>query len=77
MRLFKQLYNRRLLIKLFGIKFHDLVGGDYQINLFDDSEATGVNNILLYKKMSSKPEILILKKHNVFLCIPIYAIYLL
>ncbi|MDT0678004.1 DNA polymerase IV [Autumnicola musiva] len=36
--LFKQLYNRRLLIRLIGVKFTGLVGGNYQINLFDDSE---------------------------------------
>ena len=37
--LFRQLYNRRLLIRLIGIKFSGLVGGHYQINLFDDSTA--------------------------------------
>lgn len=36
--LFKQLYNRRLLIRLIGIKFSGLVGGHYQINLFDDTQ---------------------------------------
>lgn len=36
--LFRQLYNRRLLIRLIGIKFTGLVGGHYQINLFDDSQ---------------------------------------
>ncbi|WP_037315056.1 DNA polymerase IV [Salegentibacter sp. Hel_I_6] len=36
--LFKQLYSRRLLIRLIGVKFSGLVGGNYQINLFDDSE---------------------------------------
>ena len=36
--LFKQLYTRRLLIRLIGVKFSGLVGGHYQINLFDDSE---------------------------------------
>ncbi|MDT0690028.1 DNA polymerase IV [Salegentibacter sp. F188] len=36
--LFKQLYSRRLLIRLIGIKYTGLVGGHYQINLFDDSE---------------------------------------
>ncbi|HET8885864.1 MAG TPA: DNA polymerase IV [Salinimicrobium sp.] len=38
MELFKQLYNRRILIRLIGIKFSDLAGGNYQISLFDDSE---------------------------------------
>ncbi|OEY72335.1 DNA polymerase IV [Salegentibacter salarius] len=36
--LFKQLYSRRLLIRLIGVKFSGFVGGNYQINLFDDSE---------------------------------------
>lgn len=36
--LFKQLYNRRLLIRLVGVKCSGLVGGNYQINLFDDSQ---------------------------------------
>lgn len=36
--LFKQLYNRRLLIRLIGIRFSGLAGGNYQINLFDDTE---------------------------------------
>lgn len=36
--LFNKLYSRRLLIRLIGIKFSDLAGGNYQINLFDDSE---------------------------------------
>ncbi len=36
--LFKQLYSRRLLIRLVGVKFSGLVGGNYQINLFDDSQ---------------------------------------
>lgn len=36
--LFKKLYNRRLLVRLIGIKFSNLAGGNYQINLFDDNE---------------------------------------
>ena len=36
--LFRQLYNRRLLIRLIGVKLSDLAGGNYQINLFDDSQ---------------------------------------
>lgn len=36
--LFKQLYTRRMLIRLIGVRFSGLVGGHYQINLFDDSE---------------------------------------
>lgn len=36
--LFDKLYNRRLLIRLVGVKFTHLVGGTHQINLFEDSE---------------------------------------
>ena len=36
--LFKKLYQRRLLIRLVGVKMTDIVSGSYQINLFDDSE---------------------------------------
>lgn len=36
--LFEKLYNRRMLIRLIGIKFTHLVGGNHQINLFEDSE---------------------------------------
>jgi DNA polymerase-4 len=36
--LFKRLYQRRLLIRLVGVKMTDIVSGSYQINLFDDSE---------------------------------------
>lgn len=36
--LFDKLYNRRLLIRLIGVKFTHLVGGMHQINIFDDSE---------------------------------------
>jgi DNA polymerase-4 len=36
--LFKKLYQRRLLIRLVGVKITDIVSGNYQINLFDDSE---------------------------------------
>ncbi|SIQ15050.1 DNA polymerase IV [Maribacter ulvicola] len=36
--LFKNLYNRRLLVRLIGIRFTHLVSGNYQINLFDDTE---------------------------------------
>ena len=37
-KLFDQLYNRRMLVRLVGVTFSDLAGGNYQINLFDDSE---------------------------------------
>lgn len=43
--LFKKLYQRRMLIRLIGIKFSHLVHGNYQINLFEDSVAM----INLYK----------------------------
>ena len=36
--MFKILYNRRVLVRLIGIRFSHLVSGNYQINLFDDTE---------------------------------------
>lgn len=36
--LFKKLYDRRLLIRLIGVRFSHLVQGNYQINLFDDKQ---------------------------------------
>lgn len=36
--LFDRLYTRRVLIRLVGVRFSHLVGGGYQINLFDDTE---------------------------------------
>ncbi|QRR04179.1 DNA polymerase IV [Dyadobacter sandarakinus] len=36
-RLFEQLYNRRMMVRLVGVSFSDLVTGNYQINLFDDT----------------------------------------
>ncbi|MBC9798416.1 DNA polymerase IV [Sinomicrobium weinanense] len=36
--LFHQLYNRRLLVRLIGVKFSHLVHGNYQINLFEDTQ---------------------------------------
>ncbi len=38
MELFNKLYNKRLLVRLIGVRFSHLVGGGYQINLFDDAE---------------------------------------
>ena len=38
MELFARAYNRRLLVRLIGVRFSHLVGGGYQINLFEDSE---------------------------------------
>lgn len=36
--LFDSLYNKRMLVRLVGIRFSHLVSGNYQINLFDDTE---------------------------------------
>lgn len=36
--LFRQLYNRRLLVRLIGVRYSHLVGGGHQINLFDQTE---------------------------------------
>jgi DNA polymerase-4 len=38
LELFNTLYNRRLLVRLVGIRFSHLVSGNYQIDLFDDTE---------------------------------------
>jgi DNA polymerase IV len=35
--LFNRLYNRRMLIRLAGVKFSHLVGGGHQVNMFDDN----------------------------------------
>jgi len=35
--LYKRLYNRRLLVRLIGVKFSHLVEGGHQINLFEDT----------------------------------------
>ncbi len=45
--LFEKMYQRRMLIRLVGVRFSHLVGGAYQINLFDDSE----HLIKLYQAM--------------------------
>ena len=36
--LFERLYDRRLLVRLIGVRFSHLVSGNYQINLFEDTE---------------------------------------
>ena len=36
--LFEKLYNRRLLVRLIGVRFSHLVNGGHQINIFDDTE---------------------------------------
>jgi len=38
LNLFRTLYNRRLLVRLVGIRFSHLVPGNYQINLFEDTQ---------------------------------------
>ena len=45
--LFTRLYERRMMVRLIGVRFSHLVGGSYQINLFDDSEEM----IRLYQAM--------------------------
>lgn len=45
--LFEKLYNRRLLVRLVGVKFSNLADGSCQINLFDDYNRTvGLYNAL-------------------------------
>jgi DNA polymerase-4 len=36
--LFRKLYNRRLLVRLIGVRYSDLVTGGLQMNMFEDSE---------------------------------------
>lgn len=36
--LFEQLYNRRMLVRLIGVRFSRLIPGNYQVSLFDDTE---------------------------------------
>jgi DNA polymerase-4 len=43
--LFDKLYNRRMLIRLVGVRLSNLVHGNYQISLFDDTE----DDISLYQ----------------------------
>ena len=38
LELFDKLYNRRLLIRLIGVRLSDLVSGGFQMNLFEESE---------------------------------------
>ncbi|MGZ5245526.1 MAG: DNA polymerase Y family protein, partial [Flavitalea sp.] len=47
--LFGKLYDRRLLVRLMGIRFTHLVPGNYQIHLFDDTEEM----IRLYQAIDS------------------------
>ncbi len=50
--LYKKLYQRRLLVRLIGVKFSHLVEGGYQINLFEDNEKI----INLYQAMDKMRE---------------------
>ena len=45
--LFDSLYQRRVLIRLIGVRFSHLIGGSYQIRLFEDTEKL----VRLYKSM--------------------------
>ena len=45
--LFDRLYNKRLLVRLIGVRYSKLVSGSYQMNLFEDSEEM----IKLYQAM--------------------------
>ncbi len=47
LQLFETLYRRRVLIRLIGVRFSNLIGGSYQIRLFEDSEKL----IKLYQSM--------------------------
>ncbi|MBI1306599.1 MAG: DNA polymerase IV [Bacteroidetes bacterium] len=45
--LFEKLYNRRLLVRLVGVRYAGLVQGNYQIDLFDDT----IERLKLYQAM--------------------------
>jgi len=47
LELFERLYNRRMLIRLVGVRLSSLVHGSHQISLFDDTE----ESISLYEAM--------------------------
>ncbi|MFT6880225.1 MAG: DNA polymerase-4 [Algoriphagus sp.] len=40
LELFESLYNRRLLVRLIGVKFSEIISGGYQINIFENSIKT-------------------------------------
>lgn len=40
LEIFDLLYEKRLLVRLVGVRFSDLAGGNYQINLFEDTQKT-------------------------------------
>ena len=52
MDLYKNLYQRRLLVRLVGVRFSHLVAGGQQIDLFDDNEKI----INLYQAMDKMRE---------------------
>jgi len=47
--LFEKLYDRRMLIRMIGIRFTNLIPGNYQINLFEDTQEM----IKLYQAIDS------------------------
>ena len=47
--IFHKLYDRRLLVRLIGIRFTHLIPGNYQINLFEDTQEM----IRLYQQIDS------------------------
>lgn len=47
--LFLKLYTRRVLVRLIGIRFTNLLPGNYQINLFDDTQ----EKVRLYQQIDS------------------------
>lgn len=47
LNLFRQLNDKRLLVRLVGLRFSNLVHGNYQINLFDDAQ----EQLALYQAM--------------------------
>ncbi|HUN01263.1 MAG TPA: DNA polymerase IV [Niabella sp.] len=47
--LFNKIYQRRILVRLTGVRFSNLVPGNYQINLFEDTQ----ENIRLYQAIDS------------------------
>ena len=49
LELFDKLYNRRLLIRLVGVRYSGLTEGHYQIDLFENTNRT----VNLYKAMDS------------------------
>ena len=52
MELYESLYQRRLLVRLIGVKFSELVSGGHQINLFEDNEKI----VNLYQAMDKMRE---------------------